>query len=128
MKNTGIARLHMCIRDTRNIWTRELGMDIVDSTTILAEANSDSVIFFCVIALARENHTLSSNRHLMDESLITKCIDDTIERRKIHSWLSFLSDEFLLQIGEGDTRRLTEKFDEAFARFCDTSDRHKKID
>ena len=126
MKNTSVARLHVCVRDARDIRACELGMNIIDGTTVLAETDRDSVIFLSMIALARENHTFTSNRHLMDESLITECINDAIERREIHSWLSFFSDEFLLQIGEGDTWRLTEKFDEAFARFCDTSDRHKK--
>lgn len=127
MKNTRITRLHMRIGDARNIWTCELGMDVIDGTTILTKTNRDSIIFLSMIALTRENHAFPSNRHLMDETLVTKCIDNTIKRRKIHSRLSFFPYKSILEVSEGDTWRLTEDFDEAFARFCDAGDRHEVV-
>lgn len=89
-------------------------MDIIDRSTILTEAQTDSVICMGSLALAWEYHSFTCDRHLMDESLITKCIDDTIERREIHPIVS-LSDERLLHLGECDASGFTELLDEAFA-------------
>ncbi len=68
-------------------------MDVIDGTTVLTEANSDSIFLVRVIALAWEYHTFSGDSHLMDKSLITKGINDAVECCKVHSRLSFLSDE-----------------------------------
>ncbi len=96
-------------------------MHVIDCPTILAEADRDSIFTGCVITLAGEYDAFTRDRHLMDQSLIAKCIDDPIECREIHAIVS-LADEFLLQIGEGDTSRLTELFDEALAGESDTGD------
>jgi hypothetical protein len=61
----------------------------------------------------------------MDESLILECVDDAIEGSEIHTTVS-LSDEFFLEVGEGDAWTLTESFDEPFSLFCDTSVWHEK--
>ena len=68
-------------------------MDIVDGTTVLAKTDGYSIIWVRRLTLTREYHTLSSYGHLMDESLIAKCIDDAVERREVHATVS-LSDEF----------------------------------
>ncbi len=111
----------MGIGHTRDIGARELGMHVIDSSAILTEADRDCIFTSRMITLAGEYDPFTCDRHLMDQSLIAKCIDDPIERREIHSIVS-LTDELLLQIGEGDTRRLSELFDEALAGEGDTGD------
>ncbi len=56
----------------------------------------------------------------MDESLCLKCIDDAVEGSEIHTTIS-LSDEFFLEIREGDFLASSEGFDEPFSLFGDTS-------
>jgi hypothetical protein len=63
----------------------------------------------------------------MDESLVTECIDDTIECREIHTRLSFFSDEIFPQVRESDTWIFSEDFDESFAWFSDTSFCHEIV-
>lgn len=89
-------------------------MDIVDSTAILTKTQHDRIITRRMITLTREYNPLSSDRHLMHESLITKCIDDTIERREIHTVVSF-PDKRLLHLRECDASTFSELFDEAFS-------------
>ena len=89
-------------------------MDIIDSAAILTKTQHDRIITRRMITLTREYNPLSSNCHLVDESLITKCIDDTIERREIHTVVS-LSDKRLFHLRECDTGGLSELFDEAFS-------------
>ncbi len=89
-------------------------MDIIDCSAILTKTQHDRIITRRMITLTGEYDPFSSDRHLMDESLITKCIDDTIERREIHPIVS-LSDERLLHLGECDASGFTELLDEAFA-------------
>ena len=92
----------MGIGHARDIGACELGMSIIDRSTVLAEADRDSIFTSRMITLAGEYDAFTRDRHLMDQSLIAKCIDDPIECREIHPIVS-LTDKFLLQIGEGDT-------------------------
>lgn len=101
------------------IWGSDASMLIIYCTTVFTEGDSDSVLRRCITTLTREYEALSGDSHLMDESLSLECVDDTIECREIHATVS-LSDEFFLEVGEGDTRTLTESFDEPFSLFCNT--------
>jgi hypothetical protein len=118
---TRIATFHTSESITREIWSRELRMDIIDRTTVLTEADRDSISVSGILTLTWEYDTLSCDRHLMDESLITKCIDDTIERREIHM---STRDERFFEIRKSHTRRLLEFLYEAATRHGDTRSRH----
>jgi hypothetical protein len=111
----------MSIGDTGCISILERSMDIIDDPTILTEAHHDSITQLCILTLTWEYHPFSRDCDLVDESLIPKCIDDTIERCEIHARLSFFSDEIFPQVRESDTRIFSEDFDKSFARFGDTS-------
>ena len=115
----------MRISDTGDIWTCELGVGIMDGATILTEADRDGIISLCMITLAGEYHSFSGDRHLVNESLISEGIDDTIERCEIHPVVS-LANKLFLQICEGDAGGLPEFFDETFARQSDARDSHRR--
>jgi hypothetical protein len=100
-------------------------MDIVDRTTVFTEAHGDTIFFSWIFTLTREYDPFSGDRHLMDESLVTKCIDDTVESREVHT---IFMCESRLQIREGDARILGEDFDEAttlegYTGFCHRGNR-----
>ena len=116
----------MCIGDTRDIWACELGMGVIDSTTILTEADRDSIILLRMITLAWEYYTFSCDRHLVDESFIAESINDTVERREVHTVVSF-ANELFLEIREGDASEFPELFDEALAREGNTRNRHIRL-
>ncbi len=78
----------------------------------------------CIFTLTREYHTFSCDGHLMDNPLISKRVDDTIESGEIHPRIS-LSNEIALEVSESDTSVLSENFDETFAGKGDTGNRHK---
>jgi hypothetical protein len=59
-------------------------MDIIYGTTVLTEADRDSISLSWILTLTREYHTLSCDCHLMDESLVSEGIDDAVERREVH--------------------------------------------
>ena len=99
-------------------------MDIVYRPTVLTEADTHSITLSWVLTLTWEDDALSCDRHLMDESLLTESIDDTVECREIHTAVS-LSDECSSQIRKSHSRRLLELFDEASTRHSDTRSRHR---
>jgi hypothetical protein len=62
----------------------------------------------------------------MDESLCLECINNSIERREVHSWLSFFSDEFTLEFRKSHSRFGAEDFDKSFSLFGDSVFRHEE--
>ena len=99
-------------------------MDVVYSSTVLTEADRYSIGLSWICALTGKYNPLSRYGHLMDESLIWESIDDTIECREIHMTTH---DESLLEIWEGDSRRLLELLYEATTRHSDTRSRHDRV-
>ncbi len=78
-------------------------MSIIYGSTVLTEADRDSVIESTISTLTGEYESLSSNRGLMDESLSLERIYDTVESREIHPRFSFFPNEITPEIGECDT-------------------------
>ena len=99
-------------------------MLVVDSSAVLTECYSNTIAWCSITTLTREYETLSSNSHLVEESLILECIDYTIESSEIHAAIS-LSYEFFLEVAKSDTRTLTKSFDKPFSLFGDTGIRHR---
>ena len=95
-------------------------MGVIYGSTVLTEADRDSIIESTISTLASEYESLSSDRRLMDESLSLERIDNTVEGSEIHPWFSFFTDEILAEIRESDTTTESEEFDESFARLCNT--------
>jgi len=105
---------------------RETRMSIIDGPTVLTKANRDSIIDSSISTLACKNKSFTRYRDLMDESLCLECIDNTIECRQIHPWLSFFPDEPLFEIRKCDTIILGKELDKSFAWLCDTRLRHRE--
>ena len=101
-------------------------MLVIDGSTVFAECDSDSIVWCSVGTLAWKNNPFSCDCHLMDESLCLECIDDAIEGREIHAWLSFFSDESIFEFGECDTRTTSEHLDKSLALFGDSIFRHER--
>jgi hypothetical protein len=96
--HTGITIFHASKGFTGNIRTCQLRVNIVYSSAVLTETYGYRIIWASVITLAGKYYALSSDIHLMDESLISKSINNTIEGSEIHPWLSFFSNKFFLEI------------------------------
>ena len=122
--HTCIATLHPCIRCTWDIGTCELCVHIVDSPAILAKTDRNSIIFRRFLTLAWEYHSFSCDRHFMNESLFTKCIDDTVEGGEVHTTISFSYKSFL-QIRKSHTSRFLELFHKTTTREGNTSFWHR---
>ena len=95
-------------------------MGVIYGSTVLTEADRDSIIESTISTLASEYESLSSDRRLMDESLSLERIYNTVEGSEIHPRFSFFANEILAEIRESDTTTESEEFDESFARLCNT--------
>lgn len=122
--DTCLTALYPCIGLTHRVWWWEASMLIIYSTTVLTESDRDRIVWSRFTTLTWEDESLSCDRHLMDQSLWLKRIDNTIESREIHATVS-LSDEFFFEVGEGDTWTLSKYFDKSFSLFGDARFRHK---
>ncbi len=122
---TSVARLCLLIGIRESELSRETNMGIIYSSTVLTEADCNSIIWASIGALASENHSFSSDSHLMDESLCDECIYNSIESCEVHSRFSLFSDEFLFHIRKSDTSILAKEFNKSFTRFCNARFWHK---
>ena len=101
-------------------------MLVIYGTAVFTKGDNDCIMRSSIATLTRKDESLSSNSHLVDESLCFECIDDTIEGCEIHARFSLFSDEFLFEVGESDTRVRSEEFYKSFALFCDAIVSHRK--
>lgn len=106
------------------IWSSEPSMYIIYCTTIFTESDRDCIMGHSITALACENQSFSCYIHLMDESLILECIDDTVECCEIHTTISF-SYKLFFEIWKGNSLVFTKSFNEPLSLFRDTSIWHK---
>jgi len=72
----------------------ELGVLVVDRATVFTKSNRDRIMIRGMVGFARKDDTFSRDIELMHESLITECLDDTIEGREIHTMLSLSYEVF----------------------------------
>lgn len=73
-------------------------MGVIYGSTVLTEADRDSIIEPTVSTLASEYESLSSDRRLMDEPLSFECIYNTVEGSEIHSGFSLFADEIPTEV------------------------------
>ena len=101
-------------------------MLIIYSTAVFTKCDSDCIMWSSIATLTWKDEPLSSNRHLVDESLCLECVDDTIEGREVHPGFSLFPDERFFEVRESDTRVRSEEFYKSFALFCDAIVSHRK--
>lgn len=101
-------------------------MLVIYGTAVFTKGDNYRIMWSSIATLTRKDESLSSNRHLVNESLRFECIDDTIQSCEIHPGFSFFPDEFLFEIRESDPRVRSEEFYKSFALFGDAIVSHRK--
>lgn len=73
-------------------------MTIIYSATVFTKIDRNRVIPLSIGALTGKYDPLSSNSHLVYQSLLFEGVDNTIEGSEVHPGFSFFSDELFSQI------------------------------
>ncbi len=99
---------------------REGFVFVYDRSTIFTKMNRNCIAIGGMRCGAGENNALSSNLNFVNEMLIFKGFDDSIEGGKVHLIFTF-SDEGCFELRKSDLRVASKKFTENLARASNAS-------